>query len=211
MSLIRPVAVLSLLLLSAPVAAQTTYHVEIAALAADIQTNPVYLKPIAPLTTGPSAPARMDHVVNMLSFGLSAGVYVAPRVQGTVQWSRSLARSSDAPPLPLPPTPGFSFDLLIRSTEHVSRTAIGARVDLLSRDRVHAWVGGGLQVEHRTGNQSDFVRSDFHGTGVRTTEEFEHTTTYPVVSTGVTVYPAVHLLVFGALQVRVAPASDEST
>jgi hypothetical protein len=210
MSLIRPIAVLSLLLLGPPVAAQTTHHVEIAALAADVQTNPVSLTPIAPLTIGPSAPTRMGHVVNMLSFGLSAGVYVAPRVQGTVQWSRSLARSSDAPPLPLPPMPLLSFVLLIRATEHVARTAIGARVDLLSRDRVRAWVGGGLQVEHRTGIQTDFVRSDFHGTGETTTHEFEHTTTYPVVTTGLTVYPAVHLLVFGGLRLRAAPASDES-
>ena len=211
MTVIRPMAFLSLVLLGAPVAAQTTHHVEVAVLAADVQTNPVYLKPIAPLTTGPSAPTRMDGVVNVLSFGLSAGIYVAPRVQATVQWSRSLARSSDAPPLPLPPGQFVSFALLIRATEHVARTAIGARVDLLSRDRVRGWVGGGLQVEQRTGIEADFVRSDFHGTGERTTHEFEpHTTTYPVITAGATAYAAVHLLVSGELRVRAARASDES-
>jgi len=80
------------------------------------------------------------------------------------------------------------------------RTAIGARVDLFSRDRVRAWVGGGLQIEHRTEIETDFVRSDFHNTGETTMHEFQHRTTYPVMMTGLTVYPAVHLLVFGGLK-----------
>ena len=125
---------------------------------------------------------------------------MAPRVQGTIQWSRSLARSSDAPQLPLPPGQFVAFDLLIRATERVTRTAIGARVDLFSRDRVRAWVGGGLQIEHRTEIETDFVRSDFHNTGETTMHEFQHRTTYPVMMTGLTVYPAVHLLVFGGLK-----------
>ena len=203
-------AVLLALVAAAPLAAQPAPHVEVSALAADVAMRPVYLKPIAPLTRQPSAPAQLDTRVQMPAFGVAASVYVSARVHGIVQWSRSTNRSSDAPVLRLPPVSSVSLFLRIRATEHVNRGTIGAGIDVLSRNRVRVSGGAGLHIERVTGTQQNFVVSDFQGSGSTTTSAFTHSRVSPVLLGEVKVYPGKRLLAFAGLSARLTSASGES-
>jgi hypothetical protein len=203
-------AVLLALVAPAPLAAQPAPHVEVSALAADVAMRPVYLKPIAPLTRQPSAPAQLEPTVHMPAFGVAASVYVSARVHGIVQWSRSTNRSSDAPVLPLPPAPGVSFFLRIRAREHVNRGTIGAGIDVLARNRVRVSGGAGLHIERVTGTQQNFVQTDFQGSGSTTTSAFTHALLSPVLLGDVKVYPGKRLLAFAGLSARLTSASGES-
>lgn len=192
-------------------AAQALPRVELGVVACAITTSPVYLKPIAPLTTEPAAPAHLYTDVMIPAFGVEGELSVVRRVHANVQWFRSVRRTSDPPPLPLPMTPGVGWQLFIRATEQIDHAGFGAAVDLVARSRVRVSGGGGWQLEHLTVRQRDRQISSFHGSGPpATTRAFAHTFRYPVIAAGVTGYPAPHLFAFARVSVRVTRTSGES-
>ena len=192
-------------------AAQTLPRVELGVAAGATTTTPVYLKPIAPLTTEPSAPFRLSSDVTIPTLGVEGEITVTRRVRANVHWLRSVRRSSDPPPLPLPMTPAVSWRLFIRATEQIDHAGFGATVDLFARSRVRVSAGGGWELDHLTVTQRDRQISDFHGSGPPATiREFSHTSGYPVVGAGVTGYLARHVFAFGRVSVRVT-TSDESS
>jgi hypothetical protein len=188
-----------------PAAAQSAPHVEVAATLADTNTHPIYYKPIVPLTTDPSAPVLVGRIFDVATPGIDVAVYVGSRVQGIVRRSNTPGRTSDPPPLPLPPASGFGYQLVIKATEHRTRSTVAAAVDVLSRQRVRVAVGGGLHVDHVTGDQVNRVMiTNFHGVVVgTTTRDFEPVTMKaPVLLSRIKIYPWNRLLMFADVSVR---------
>jgi hypothetical protein len=115
------VACSAILSIAATAPAQTR-HVEIGAAAGLVVIDPVYLRPLVTVGTGPSVPARAGRTLDVASPGLDAAVYAGARVQVIARWSRIPARTADArlPPLPAaaPICQPFScIAVVVRTTE----------------------------------------------------------------------------------------------
>jgi hypothetical protein len=188
-----------------PTAAQFAPRVEIAATLADTNIHPIYYKPILPLTTDPSVPVLAGRIFDVATPGIDVTVYVGSRVQGIVRVSNAPGRTSDPPPLPLPPASGFGYQLVVKATEHRTRSTFAAAVDVLSRQRMRVAVGGGLHVDEVTGDQVNRVMiTNFHGVVVGTTaRDFEAVTMKaPVLLGRIKIYPWNRLLTFADVSVR---------
>jgi hypothetical protein len=202
-------------LVASTAAAQTSKHVEVAATVSRVLTDPVYLKPLATLGTGPATPVQVGRTLDVASPGIDAAVYVSSRVQGIIRWSRVPERTGDArlPPLPLPPSAsGFAWLALVISTaEQRNREIVGAAVDVLSGPRVRIAAGMGLQVDHVTGTQGEGMLSSFHSVGGPTTPRVfaPQTLRAPVLLERIKIYPWEHLLVFVDAAIRVGSASGD--
>ena len=201
-------------LLASTAAAQTARRVEIAATASLVVIDPVYLRPLAAIGSGPSTPTRAGLTLDVASPGITAAVYVGSRLQAIGGWSRTPARAADAR---LPPLPGVvcqpfaCLALVVRTTEQRDRGIFGGAVDLGAGRRLRLAAGAALQVDHVTGTQAEGELISFHSVGGPITPRpFQAVTlTSPVLLGRLKVYPWQHLLVLVDATLRVGSVSTE--
>jgi len=196
--------------------AQPARHVEVAATASLALIEPVYLRPIVTVGSGPATAAGVGHTLDVASPGLDAAVYAGARVQVIARWSRIPARTADARLPPLPATaascqPFSCIAVVVRTTEQRNRMIVGGAVDLASGRRVRLTAGAALQVDRVTGTQAEGVLISFHSVGGPITpRDFQAVTVKsPVLVGRIKTYPSRYLLVFADATLRLGSASGE--